>query len=116
MRLFAGVRQSLGRGRILRQLLRAQQQQTVLLDRLTAAVEGLAATERLRLQQELGGGGGLITGLSDGKEESGVIRGSDREIAELLEIEAILGKRLGRAPSDEETVASWEQWKRGEGV
>lgn len=114
MRLFAGMR-SLGRGRVLRQLLRTQEQQTALLERLTAAVEGLAATERLRLQQEFGGEG-FITGLPDGKQESGVIRGSDQEIAELLEVEAILGKRLGRPPSDEETVASWDSWKRGEGI
>lgn len=116
MRFLAGVRSSLGRGRFLRQLLRTQAQQTALLERLTAAVEGLAATERLRLQQELGGGGGLITGLSDGKEESGQSRTSDRELAELLEVEAILGKRFGRTPSDEETVAAWESWKRGDGV
>jgi len=113
MGLFTQVRRSLGGYRLLRQLLRTQQELLAQQQQQTLALQSLAASVRLLVQQEIGAGAGFVTGPPDGREESALVRQSDQEIAELLEMEKVLARRLGRAPLETEVVQAWEEWRLG---
>ena len=110
MKLF----QRMGDWRLLRRLLRGQERQHQLLERLCLAVEAIAAAQRLQAQAQLGSDG-FVTGLPDGVEDSGLVRGSNAETLELLEMEAVLQRKWGRAPTDQEVVQAWQEWKGGQG-
>lgn len=79
----------------------------------TLALQQMAAAARAQVQQGASEGQGFVTGPPDGRSDAGLVRTSNQEVGELLEMEAILAKRLGRAPTDEETVGAWEDWKEG---
>lgn len=107
MKLF----QIAGGWRVLRRLLRQQERTNVLLERLCVAADAIAASQRIQAQAQLGGGEGFVTGLPDGKDDAGLIRGSNADTLELLEMEAVLQQKWGRPPTDEETVQAWQEWK-----
>lgn len=113
MKLFSSARSMLRGWRLLRSIVRQQEQQSALLAQMVVALQSIAASQRLLAQAEVGVAAGFVTGPSDGREESAVIRQSDREISELLDMEALLQRRLGRVPTDAETVAAWEEWRQG---
>lgn len=108
MKLF----QLAGGWRLLRRVLRQQEKQNQLLERLCVATEAIASAQRLLAQRELGSEG-FVTGLPDGKDDAGLIRQSNAETLELLQMEAVLHQKWGRPPTDEEVVQAWEEWREG---
>lgn len=104
--------------RLLRRLLRGQEEQNRLLSRLVDAVEAIAAAQRILAQASLGESPGLgfRTGMPDGKDDSGQIRTSNQELADLLEVEGELYRKLGRAPTNDEVVARYEELRAGGGL
>ena len=113
MKLFTAF----GGWRLLRRVLKEQQATNAHLATIAGALQSIASAQRLLAQQELGGGG-FVTGLPDGAGDSSAIvrEGStNSEVAELVFFEAQLRKTLGRQPTDEEIVASWEDWKAAGG-
>jgi hypothetical protein len=113
MQLFRGWRRAVSGYRLLRGLMRTQDAILAEQRAQTLALQSLAASVRLLVQQEIGAGAGFVTGPADGKELSGLVRTSDQELSELLEMETKLARQLGRTPSDDEVVAAWADWREG---
>lgn len=100
---------------VLRRVLRAQERQNQLLARVVDAVQAIAAAQRIQAQATLGEqpSAGFRTGMPDGKDEAGLVRTSDAELADLLQIEFDLTRQLGRAPTSDEVVGRYEELKAG---
>lgn len=113
MKLFSQARSLLRGWRLLRAIVQQQEAQTALLAQIAVALASIATSQRAMAQAELGSVAGFTTGPPDGKEDSGLVRQSDQETFELLEMEKVLQRRLGRTPTDAETVAAWEEWRHG---
>lgn len=118
MKWLSSLRDGVRGWTLLRRLLRELEASRRAQEAIALSLKEIAAAQRLLAMAALDVDDprrGFLTGLPDDLgDKSAVHHTSDRELAELLEFEGVLQRKLGRVPTNDEVVAAWSDWREAQ--
>lgn len=118
MRWLSRWRDRTAGGRLLRRVLRELEASRRAQEQMAQSLKEIAAAQRILAMQALDVDDphrGFLTGLPDDKGDlSAVHHTSNRDLAELVEIEGVLTRKLGRTPTNDEVVGAWQDWREAQ--